>query len=282
MRTLLSVLVLLLVFLGGLSALAQAKKGAKVLVVLSSETELPLKDGLKHRTGFYLNELGVPLKALIDAGFKPVVCNPRGNEPAMDQGSDSARYFGNDDREHQAIKTFVQKLPDLKHPRTTKEIASGDLDQYAAVFIPGGHAPMIDLWNDASLGKILTFFHSHGKPTALICHGPIALLSAANNPGEIVSAVKTDKKPVGENWIYKGYKMTVFSDAEEKPNEGPGKMGGYMQFYPEDALTVAGGKLAVAPPKQSHVVHDRELITGQNPYSDKEFADALIKVLKTK
>jgi putative intracellular protease/amidase len=283
MKRLFALVVSIFVLLAcGLAAFAQAKKRAKVLVVLSSESELPLKNGLKHRTGFYLNELGVPLKALIDAGFKPVVCNPRGNEAVMDEGSDSPRFFGNDEREYRAIKTFVQALPDLKHPRTTNEIASADLDQFAAVFIPGGHAPMIDLWNDAPLGKILTHFHSRGKPTALICHGPIALLSASHSPDDIISAVKTDKKPVAENWLYKGYKMTVFSDAEEKPNEGPGKLGGDMQFYPEDALTVAGGTVVVAPPKQSHVVHDRELITGQNPYSDREFADALIKVLKTK
>jgi putative intracellular protease/amidase len=82
-----------------------------------------------------------------------------------------------------------------------------------------------------------------------------------------------------DKWTYAGYKMTVFSDAEEKPNE-PGFLGGYMKFYPEDALRAAGGELSVAAPNQSNVVQDRELITGQNPYSDKKLASTLLEALK--
>ena len=35
--------------------------GGKVLIVLSSKNTLTLKDGASHPTGFYMNELGVPL-----------------------------------------------------------------------------------------------------------------------------------------------------------------------------------------------------------------------------
>lgn len=36
---------------------------------------------------------------------------------------------------------------------------------------------MVDLHNNQNLGYIIHHFHRHGKPTALICHGPVALLS---------------------------------------------------------------------------------------------------------
>ena len=52
-----------------------------------------------------------------------------------------------------------------------------------------------------------------------------------------------------------------------------------MPFHVEQALQIAGGKMIVEGMYSSHVVRDRELITGQNPASDiaraKEFDIAL-------
>ncbi len=273
----------------GLSTLEAQSKAptafqGKVLVVLSSAKALTLKDGVQHTTGFYMNELGVPLQALIKAGFEPVYVNPQGNQPAMDVSSDKPALFASA-AEYNAVKELL-KDPKLAHPQKLSAIAAGDLDQYVGIFVPGGHAPMEDLWKDASLGKILRHCHGKNKPTALICHGPIALLSTLNKPAELGKALEAShsaEKPVTskELWTYQGYRMTVFSDAEEKPNE-PTALGGYMKFYPEDALRAAGGKLQIAPAKKSKVVQDRELITGQNPFSDKELAAAFLKALKFK
>lgn len=283
----------------GLSTLEAQSKAptafqGKVLVVLSSAKALTLKDGVQHATGFYMNELGVPLQSLIKAGFEPVYVNPQGNQPAMDVSSDKPALFASA-AEYNAVKQLL-KDPKLAHPQKLSAIAAGDLNQYVGIFVPGGHAPMEDLWKDASLGKILRHFHGKNQPTALICHGPVALLSTLNKPEELGKALEashsaSDKdtkktaaeKPVTskELWTYQGYRMTVFSDAEEKPNE-PTALGGYMKFYPEDALRAAGGKLQIAPAKKSKVVQDRELITGQNPFSDKELAAAFLKALKFK
>ncbi len=285
----------------GLSTLEAQSKAptvfqGKVLVVLSSEKALTLKDGVQHATGFYMNELGVPLQALIKAGFEPVYVNPQGNQPAMDVSSDKPALFASA-AEYNAVKELL-KDPKLAHPQKLSAIAAGDLNQYVGIFVPGGHAPMEDLWKDASLGKILRHFHSKNQPTALICHGPVALLSTLNKPVELGKALEVShsasaskknnnrdaaEKPVTskELWTYQGYRMTVFSDAEEKLNE-PTALGGYMKFYPEDALRAAGGKLQTAAAKKSKVVQDRELITGQNPFSDKELAAAFLKALKFK
>ena len=52
-----------------------------------------------------------------------------------------------------------------------------------------------------------------------------------------------------------------------------------MPFHVEQALQIAGATVIEGPLFQSHIVHDRELITGQNPASDlalgKELADTL-------
>ena len=258
-----------------------ADKPRKVLVVVSSSSTLTLQSGKKHPTGFFLNELGVPVKALIDAGYEPVFADPQGNKPAMDEISDKPSYFGKDEKRFEAVKSLVTTLPALQHPLALSKVAASDLNQYAAIFIPGGHAPMEDLWSDPSLGKILHHFHDAHKPTALICHGPIALLSALRDPRSVVSTIENKKQGiVMQPWIYAGYNMTVFSDAEEKPNETPERLGGAMKFYPEDALRIAGGKIHEAEPGKSNVVHDRELITGQNPHSDEELAEQLLQALK--
>ena len=37
---------------------------------------------------------------------------------------------------------------------------------------------MIDLMQDPDLGEVLRHFHAEAKPTALLCHGPIAVTAA--------------------------------------------------------------------------------------------------------
>jgi hypothetical protein len=51
-----------------LSFSAASAYAANVLIVLSDADHLDLKDGKVFRTGFYLNELMQPVKALRDAG----------------------------------------------------------------------------------------------------------------------------------------------------------------------------------------------------------------------
>jgi putative intracellular protease/amidase len=107
---------------------------------------------------------------------------PKGNRPAVDQGSVSPDYFGGSKATLDDALKFQASLQGLAHPLTLRSVASGDLKQYAAVFVPGGPAPMIDLMADSDLGRILRYFHAHRKTTVLLCHAPIALLSAAPDP----------------------------------------------------------------------------------------------------
>ena len=52
-----------------------------------------------------------------------------------------------------------------------------DLDDYAAVFYPGGHGPMEDLAVDPTSGELLTAPWRPGKPLGVVCHAPAALLA---------------------------------------------------------------------------------------------------------
>ncbi|MGV7208561.1 type 1 glutamine amidotransferase domain-containing protein [Oxalobacteraceae bacterium A2-2] len=264
-----------------LSTNAIAAGKGKVLVLLSSESVLPLKEGKTYSTGYYLNEFGVPTDALIKAGYTPVLVTPKGNAPAVDRNSVAPQYFGGSEAEMQRIQAVVNGLPDIGKTLSVEQVLGSDLGQYAAIFIPGGHGPLIDLANNPQVGRLLRHFHEAGKPTAAICHGPIALLSAQADPAGYERAMIAGQAPTAREWIYDGYKMTIFSDPEEQVFESS-LDGARVRYSPAAAMKGAGGDTSYAPAWQPKVVADRELITAQNPFSDHAVAAALIARLQGK
>ena len=84
---------------------------SKVLVVMSGAHLLELKDNKVYATGYYLNELATPLRALIKAGYTPVFASPNGDAPTMDASSNKAMFFGNDDVKRMETLRFIDSLP---------------------------------------------------------------------------------------------------------------------------------------------------------------------------
>ena len=60
------------------------------------------------------------------------------------------------------------------------------------------------------------------------------------------------------------------------------EIGGKVLFYPDAALRTAGADVSVAAPWQSYVVQDREVISGQNPFSDQALLKLLLPALDEK
>lgn len=267
----------------GLSALNT--HAASVLVVLSDADHLDLKDGKVFPTGFYLNELMQPVKRLLDAGHQVTFATPNGLAPTLDKSSDDKMYFNNDVNAWRTHRALLDKLR-LTSPVSSPVIslaraAQRGYGEFDAIYIPGGHAPMQDLLTSPALGQALTAFHAAGKPTALVCHGPIALLSTLPDaPAFTRQLAETGHAAAQRGWIYAGYRMTVISNAEEEIAKGLLPKGGAMKFYPQTALEQAGGKYSSnSEPFTSHIVTDRELITGQNPASATAVAQALLERL---
>src|SRR5580698_5820992 len=150
----------------------------KVLVLVSSGHGLPLKDDKVYAgAGYYLNELTVPVRALMKEGYEITFANPKGNTPQMDVHSAVADFFGGDEARLQDYLKFCDSLTGLKNPTRISDVIASGPDQYDAVFVPGGHGPM------------MRHFHETSKPTAVLCHGPISLLSALPNAPEVVRAL---------------------------------------------------------------------------------------------
>lgn len=261
-----------------MSATSNAAPKGEVLVLLSSETELPLQGGNSFPSGYYLNEFGVPADALLRAGYQLTIVTPKGNQPKPDQRSIDPIYFGGNTAEMRRIQTVTEELTAPGKIKPLAEVMKSGLDRYAGVFVPGGHAPLIDLSNNPEVGELLRHFHAKAKPTAAICHGPITLLAAQDDPRGYEKGLVENGQIPAKNWIYSGYRMTIFADAEEKVFEDS-LQGDKLRYYPAKAMAKAGGQMKFVEAWQPNVVVDRELITGQNPFSDHALAAALIAAL---
>lgn len=268
-----------------LSLTALGAQAAHVLVVLSDADHLDLQDGKVFATGFYLNELMQPVKLLLDAGHQLTFATPKGHAPTVDRSSVDKMYFDGDEaalKAHQALLDRLKLTSRTDSPVVSlSRVAQMGYARFDAVYVPGGHAPMQDLLTSPELGRLLADFHARNKTTALVCHGPIALLSTLPDaPGftaRLAAHGTVERRP---DWIYAGYRMTVISNQEEELAKGL-LQGGAMKFYPQTALQQAGGAYGSNQvPFTANVVIDRELITGQNPASAVGVAQEILKRLK--
>jgi putative intracellular protease/amidase len=262
---------------------ANAMGKGQVLVIGSNATQIEVQGGGWGPTGNYLNETVVPIMAVIGAGYDVQLATPDGTKPYMDKASDSAEHFDGDLSAYAHAKDFWSDDPTMNQVRTLRSVIQEGLDHYAGVFVPGGQAPVVDLMQDPQLGEMLRHFHDQAKPTALLCHGPIALVSAIPHAREFRAALiagdEARAKELAKGWQYAGYEMTIFSASEEKWVENE-ILHGKMYFNMPQALRAAGGdvtttKVDFAP----NVVVDRELITGQNPRSDHRIGEKLVEAL---
>jgi putative intracellular protease/amidase len=267
-----------------IAATALQAHAGNVLVVLSDSQTLDLKDGKTFQTGFYLNELMQPVKMLLDAGHQVTFATPLGKAPTMDANSNNVMFFGGDQA---ALDAHLQLLQQLQLTDSAKSpvvslarVAQQGYGRYDAVYVPGGHAPMQDLLTSPSLGQLLNAFHAANKTTALVCHGPIALLSAMPDASGFAQKMARQGKAAAPKWTYSGYQVTVFSNDEEEASKAQ-LQGGAMKFYPQTALQAAGLKFShSAQLWQGHMVTDRELVTGQNPASAPLVGQELLRRLK--
>jgi putative intracellular protease/amidase len=93
-----------------------------------------LKDGKVYNgAGYYLNELTVPVRALMKEGYEITFANPKGNTPQMDLHSAVADFFGGDEAKLQDYLKFRDTLTGLKNPTRISDVIASGLDQYDAV-----------------------------------------------------------------------------------------------------------------------------------------------------
>ncbi|MFC4588650.1 type 1 glutamine amidotransferase domain-containing protein [Sphaerisporangium corydalis] len=228
---------------------------AKVLFVMSGAAYWTLKDGTRHATGFWAEEFAAPYKALTEAGHQVVVATPGGVVPTVDMMSLRPEMAGS----AQAAIDLEEVIRSAEVMRRPIRLAHARLEDYDAVYFPGGHGPMEDLCLDADAGRLLTAALASGKPLAIVCHAPAAMLATRING---VSP-------------FAGYRVTAFTNDEENAVG----LGPKARWLLEDELIDLGVDFTKGEMWQPYTVVDRNLFTGQNPASAAVLAEQLLKVI---
>lgn len=233
-------------------AYANPYKGTKsrVLMICTEERNLTMANGKKFSTGNNPVEMGLPMLHLINAGFEIDIVTPTGAPVAIEMWAMPTK------------DTDVQKLFDdyadaFGNPLSLVDFVANDMTDntsHVAIFIPGGHGAMIGLPDNDDLGKVLHWAHDEGLYTMVLCHGPAALLAAKNE----------------YDFLYTGYKMTVFPDSVDRQTPMIGYLPGLVPWWVCEKLNALGVEIINTKADAScHV--DRHLISGASPQASNNF-----------
>jgi len=229
---------------------------AKILFVLTGASYWTLRDGTRHPTGYWAEEFAAPYSALSGAGHQIVVASPGGVVPHVDVMSLRPSMAGSEQiaLEQEGI---LRSAEELRHPI---ELADARLEDYDAVYYPGGHGPMEDLWQNADSGRLLIAALASGKPLAIVCHAPVAIMATRRKGGS----------------PFVGYRVTCYINSEEDAVGLREK----ARWTVEDELIAMGLEFTRGEDWKPYTVVDRNLYTGQNPASAAPLAQRILDALK--
>lgn len=223
----------------------------KILMVLTSHADLG-ETGKK--TGFWIEEFATPYYAFKDAGIDIVLASPAGSQAPIDPNSEledfqtpaTTRYYADSDTQKVVANTVV--------------LADANVEEYDAVFYPGGHGPLWDLTDDSNSIKLIESFLAANKPVATVCHAPSVLLNVKDSSGE---------------YAIKGKEVTGFTNSEEAAVQ----LTDVVPFSLEDELIKRGSDYQKAADWNAFAVQDGLIISGQNPQSSELVAQKLLSQL---
>ena len=229
---------------------------AKILFIVSGATYWVLKDGTRYATGYWAEEFANPYKIVTDAGHQVVVATPNGVTPNVDMMSLRPAMAGGEQGALD-LEAIIRSAEVMRRPRQLSDVR---IEDYDAVYLPGGHGPMQDLWVDADAGRILTDQLASGRPLAIVCHGPAAMLATR------IHGVSP----------FKGYQVTCFTNEEE---EAVGLAPSCQYLLETELKEKVGVEFSRGEIWKPYMVEDRNLITGQNPQSAAVLGERLLKIL---
>jgi putative intracellular protease/amidase len=228
---------------------------AKILFVMTGASYWTLADGTRHPTGYWAEEFAAPYRELTGAGHRVVVASPGGVVPHVDVMSLRPSMAGSAEIALE-LEEILRSAEELRRPI---ELADARLEDYDAVYYPGGHGPMEDLWQDADSGRLLIEALGSGKPLAIVCHAPVAMMATRRNG---VSP-------------FAGYRVTAYTNDEEDAVGLRAK----ARWTAEDELVKMGVDFTRGEIWKPYTVVDRNLFTGQNPASAAPLAQEFMKEL---
>ena len=220
----------------------------KVLIILTNHATLGTTD---EANGTFAPELTHALHEILEAGLDYDLISINGGQAPL-YGTDQE---GDDVNSHiLADKNFQNRI------NNTTPAAQINIEDYAAIFYPGGFGILSDLATNESVAKLSAQHYENGGIISAVCHGPAGLLPITLSNGEKLLADKS---------------VTGFTREEEIDYGTIDK----IPFLLEESLARSAARFSKVPPWGEFVVEDGRVITGQNPASAKGVGKALVKHL---
>lgn len=249
-RYILSLIILILT--SGI-AMAEEVTQRKILIILTSHTELP---ETKEKTGFWFEEMSTPYYEFKDSGFDVDIASINGGKVEADPASV--------DKAINSVDRFMKDEVAMAKIENSISIKDLEAENYEAVFLSGGHGTMWDFYPNPELDKLIESFISEDKVIAAVCHGPAGLLNLKNDDGTYFVANK---------------KLTGFTNKEEVLAKKATIVPYMLETELKNRKAIFKGTMI---PFKKNVVQDGKLITGQNPKSSEGVAEAVVGALKAK
>ncbi|UFH52149.1 type 1 glutamine amidotransferase domain-containing protein [Spirosoma sp. KNUC1025] len=243
------------------------KRIKRVAIVIANST---LSTTTGWPVGFWWSELTHPYYEFTEKGYQVEIFSPDGGKceaDAMSDPNDASGYSSSDLISQGFIHT--EKLRSLVD--NTKPIADLNIDEFDALVVAGGQAPMFSFEHATALQDKFVAFYESGKITAALCHGVAILRYVKGSTGE---------------YLVKGKTVTGFANVEEDFADNAvweyGLLSRDKHVMPwriEDELKKMGANFVQAGLWRGFAIRHGNLITGQQNFSGAETAKAIIEAL---
>ena len=231
----------------------------KVLIVVANPST---STTLGWPVGFWGAELTHPYYELTERGVEVTIASPDGGRVEMDALSDP-RDPSQWSAEDLVTMGFVNTPSLAALLEDTPKLADLDLDEFDAIMVAGGQAPMFTFRDHEELKAAIREFYEAEKPTAIYCHGTAVLADLTLSDG---------------SYLVDGRTVTGFSNLEEEFSDRyVGQR--VMPWRVEDVLKERGANYVFGGLFKAFAIRDGRLITGQQQYSGRKVAQMVIEAM---
>ena len=229
--------------------------GKRALIIATNHDRLG-ETGKK--TGVFASEMTVPYYEFLDGHMQVDVASIQGGVIPIEPASIRWPLRTRADKRFLSDSTFQGKV------RHSLKINNIDFAQYDIVYIAGGWGAAYDLGYSEVLGEGISTAYSADVVLGSVCHGALGFLKAKDRNDEP---------------LVKGRRMTAVTDKQVR------ELGiTITPLHPERELRKAGAlyesETAFRDIFASHVVVDRNLVTGQNQNDGAHVAQLMMAIVE--
>lgn len=226
-----------------------------IRTILHVVTNVSHYDNPEHKTGLWLSELTHAYDIFAAHGFRQIIVSPAGGQSPLEPRSLRWPFL---DTSVRGWLNAPSRMDLLENTLSPEQINSSEYD---AIYFTGGHAVMWDFPENIGLQQITRDIHEKGGIVSSVCHGYCGLLNTRLSDGELLV---NDRRITGFSWteeILAGVSREMPYNAQrEMKQRGARYEKAFLPFTP-------------------NVVVDRNLVTGQNPFSAKLTAMGVVSLL---